>query len=121
MGGCLAAEVGADRGSNKRRVAPIYWGSLGSRNAGKRGLTLTAGLDWMAQVTRVDLGVRAIYGGDSRGRQLHHKPMIQRKASATTMPTRGAPGAERAVLAESQSTTTDMAATETAAMLRFLG
>ncbi|KAK8580879.1 hypothetical protein V6N12_071130 [Hibiscus sabdariffa] len=35
MDGCLAAEVGADQKSNKRRVAPSHRDGLSSRQAGK--------------------------------------------------------------------------------------
>ncbi|KAK8688726.1 hypothetical protein V6N13_087470 [Hibiscus sabdariffa] len=52
-----AAEVGADRRSNERRVAPSYRGGLDSRHAGKRDLASMADLGWTAQVTGMSLGV----------------------------------------------------------------
>ncbi|KAK8702725.1 hypothetical protein V6N13_021066 [Hibiscus sabdariffa] len=58
MGGCLAAEVGADRRNNERRVAPSHRGGLGSRHADKRVLASTADLNWTAQITGMGLGVR---------------------------------------------------------------
>ncbi|KAK9027973.1 hypothetical protein V6N11_067789 [Hibiscus sabdariffa] len=70
MGGCLAAEVGADRRSNMRRVNPSYRGGLGSRHAAKRDLASTADLGRMAQVTRVGLGRDGMTYGGGRRRSL---------------------------------------------------
>ncbi|KAK8502228.1 hypothetical protein V6N13_122618 [Hibiscus sabdariffa] len=108
MTGCLAAEVGADRGSNERRVAPSHRGSLGSQNnAGKRGLASMGGLSWTAQVTGVDLGGR----GDLRRRKIHHKPTLGRGITTMATTTESASCVRRTVLGESQPATTGMTTT----------
>ncbi|KAK8476552.1 hypothetical protein V6N13_021008 [Hibiscus sabdariffa] len=57
---------GSRSGEQRVSAAPSHRGSLGSRNnVDKRGLASTAGLGWMAQITRVGLRDR----GDLRRRQ----------------------------------------------------